>query len=262
VVDQVRVLAEDLPFPPSVEDFYPPPLVPGAYPWLTKFTLLVWVAVALLVVFFLLAYRRPRLVPTRAQWFAESLYGFVRDGVSKEVIGHEGLRFAPYLATLFLFILVTNIFGIIPLIQISPNAHIAYPILLAVISYALFIYLGMRRHGFLKYMKLSLIPPAPWWILPLVIPIEFFSTFVLRPITLSLRLFANMFAGHILLLVFTLGGFALLAADNFLLKGVSVVSWAMAIVLTFFEVLVALLQAYVFTVLTAAYVQGALAEEH
>jgi F-type H+-transporting ATPase subunit a len=256
------VLAEGAPWPPSVEDFFPPPLVSGAGAWLTKFTLLVWVAVAALIIFFLLAYRNPRLVPTKAQWLAESIYGFVRDGLSREVIGHEGLRFAPYLASLFVFLMVTNVFGIIPFIQISPNSHIAFPIILAIISYVMFIYLGIRKHGLGPYLKLTLIPPAPAYVLPLVIPIEFFSTFVLRPITLSLRLFANMFAGHILLLVFTLGGFVLLAVNNVLVKPIGVVSWLMAIVLTFFELLVALLQAYVFVILTAAYIQGSLAEEH
>ncbi len=258
----VALVQGDVPFPPSVKDIFTPSIVGHDNPWLTKFTLLVWAGVAVSLVLFLVAYRAPKLVPTKGQWLAESLYSFVRDGVAKEVVGHEGLRFAPYLASLFVFILVTNIFGIIPFIQISPNAHIAFPLTLALLSYVMYLYLGVRKHGLLKYLKLSLIPPAPIGMMPLLIPIEFFSVFVLRPLTLSLRLFANMFAGHMLLLVFTLGGFALLAANNPLVQGISVVSWLMAIVLTFFEVLVAGLQAYVFTVLTASYVQGALAEDH
>ena len=155
-----------------------------------------------------------------------------------------------------------DLFGIIPFIQISPNAHIAFPIVLAVISYVMFIYLGVRRHGAVKYLKNALIPPAPWFILPLLIPIEFFSTFIVRPFTLALRLFANMFAGHMILLVFTLGGFALLNAESVFIKPISLLSWAMAIALTFLEALVIVLQAYVFVVLTSSYVSGALAEEH
>ncbi len=247
-------------FPPSVEDIFLPGI--GGSTWLTKFTLMVWFAVALIIVFFLASYRKPRLVPTKMQWMAESIYSFVRDGVAKEVIGAEGVKFAPYLTSVFLFVFLTNIFGIIPFLQISPNAHIAYPIILAVVSWLMFIYLGVRKHGFFKYMKLSLIPDAPLYMMPLLIPIEFFSTFILRPVTLSLRLFANMFAGHMLLLVFTLGGFALLGANNIAIQSVSVLSWAMAIVLTMFEAIVALLQAYVFIILTASYVQGALADEH
>jgi F-type H+-transporting ATPase subunit a len=261
VLGQAAVLADGIPFPPDVEDFYLPSLIHGAGPWLTKFTLLVWLAVAVIIVFFLVTYRDPQLVPTKKQWLAESIYGFARNSVAGDMIGHEGLRFAPYLTTLFCFVLVTNLFGIIPFIQVSPNSHIAFPVVLALVSWILFIYLGVRRHGFLKYMKIALIPPAPWFILPLLIPIEFFSTFLVRPFTLAVRLFANMFAGHIILLVFTLGGFAMLNANG-LLAPVSVLSWLLAIALTFLEALVAMLQAYVFIVLTSSYIQGALAEEH
>jgi F-type H+-transporting ATPase subunit a len=261
VLGQAAVLAGGIPFPPSVDDFYLPSLIHGAGPWLTKFTLLVWLAVAAIIVFFLVTYRDPQLVPTGKQWLAESIYGFARNSVANEMIGHEGVRFAPYLTTLFCFVLVTNFFGIIPFIQVSPNSHIAFPIVLALVSWILFISLGVRRHGFVKYMKIALIPPAPWFILPLLIPIEFFSTFLVRPFTLAVRLFANMFAGHVILLVFTLGGFAMLNANG-LLAPVSVLSWLLAIALTFLEALVAMLQAYVFIVLTSSYVQGALAEEH
>jgi F-type H+-transporting ATPase subunit a len=255
------LLASDVHFPPTVEEFFPPALF-GLEGWLTKFTIFAWVAVALLIVFFLVAYRRPTLVPSRLQWMAESVYGFARDGIATPMLGHEGVKFAPYFATLLSFILLTNLFGIIPGIQMSVNSHIAFPIVLAVISYVMFNYLGIRRYGFIKYMKHSLIPNAPWFILPLLIPIEFFSTFIVRPVTLSLRLFANMFAGHMILAVFTLGGFALLNAESVFIKPISILSWAMAIALTFLEALVILLQAYVFVVLTSSYISGALAEEH
>jgi F-type H+-transporting ATPase subunit a len=208
------------------------------------------------------SYRKPQLVPTKKQWLAESLYGFVRNNISVDMIGPRGVNFAPYLTTLFCFVLVMNFFSIVPLIQISPNSHIAFPAILAVISYVMFIYIGSRHHGgFFKYFKAALIPPAPWFILPLLIPIEFFSTFLVRPFSLAVRLFANMFAGHMLLLVFTLGGFAMISANAWLAP-VSVISWIMTIALTFLEFLVICLQAYVFTVLTASYVQGAIADEH
>jgi len=171
------------------------------------------------------------------------------------------VRFAPYFATLFVFILLTNLWAIIPFVQISPNSHIAFPVILAVISYVLFIYQGLRRFG-LRYFRNTLILPAPWYVQPILIPIEFASTFLIRPFTLAVRLFANMFAGHVILLVFTLGGFVLLNSDALFLKPISLLSWAMAIALTFLEALVAILQAYVFVVLTSSYLQGALAEEH
>ncbi|WP_045742505.1 MULTISPECIES: F0F1 ATP synthase subunit A [Actinoplanes] len=262
MIGQSTVLAAE--FPPSVEDFYLPSILPwGAENnyWFTKVTLLVWVAVALIIVFFLVSYRKPQLVPTKKQWMAESAYGFVRNNIAVEMIGPAGVRFAPYLTTLFLFILVNNFFGIVPLVQISPMSHIAFPAILAVISYVMFIYVGMRHHGPLKYFKHALIPPAPWFILPLLVPIELFSNFIVRPFSLAVRLFANMFAGHMLLLVFTLGGFAMINA-NALLAPISLLSWVLTIALTMLEFLVICLQAYVFTVLTASYVQGSLADEH
>jgi F-type H+-transporting ATPase subunit a len=248
-------------FPPSVEEFFLPGL--GGQPWISKITVLLWVGIALVILFFLIAYRSPKLVPTKGQWVAESIYGMVRDGVAKETIGHEGLRFAPYLTSLFLFILVSNLWGIIPLAQLSPMSHIAFPALLGMLSWVLYNYVGIRKHGFLKYMRLNTLPPgSPWWIAPVLVPMEFFSNLIIRPITLAIRLFANMFAGHLILLVFTLGGFALLGANAVLLKPISLVSWLLAILLTVFEAVIAVLQAYVFVILTAAYLQGALAEEH
>ena len=254
----------DVPFPPSVEDFYLPSILPwGEHDnyWFTKITALVWLTTALIIIFFLVSYRKPQLVPTKKQWIAESVYGFVRNNVAVEMIGPAGVRFAPYLTTLFTFILLNNFWGIVPLVQISPNSHIAFPAFLAIISYLMFIIVGIRHHGVVKYFKTALIPPAPWFILPLLIPIEFFSNFLVRPFSLAVRLFANMFAGHMLLLVFTLGGFAMLNANAWFLP-FSLLSWVLTIALTFLEFLVICLQAYVFTVLTASYVQGALADEH
>ncbi|MDT5029922.1 MAG: F-type H+-transporting ATPase subunit a [Actinoplanes sp.] len=265
MTDPSIVLAADVPFPPKVEDFYLPSILPwdthDSY-WFTKITALMWISVAILIIYFLVSYRKPKLVPTKKQWLAESLYGFVRNNISIEMIGPRGVQFAPYLTTLFCFVLLMNLWAIVPVAQISPNSHIAFPAILAVTSYVMFIYIGSRKHGgFFKYLKFALVPPAPWFILPLLIPIEFFSTFLVRPFSLAVRLFANMFAGHMLLLVFTLGGFAMINA-NLWFTPFSIVSWILTIALTFLEFLVICLQAYVFTVLTASYVQGAIADEH
>lgn len=257
---QMIVLA-DTPFPPGVEDFYLPSILPwgGSDNWFTKITLMIWLSVAILILYFLISYRNPQLVPSKKQWIAESIYGFVRNNIAVEMIGREGVRFAPYLATLFCYIFLNNLWGIIPFFQISPNSHIAFPIILALISWVLFIYLGFKKHG-IGYIKHALVPPAPWFILPILVPIEFFSNFIVRPFSLAVRLFANMFAGHMLLLVFTLGGFAMISA-NPLLAPVSVLSWIMTVALTFLDFAVIALQAYVFTVLTASYIQGSLADE-
>ncbi|MCH7231428.1 F0F1 ATP synthase subunit A [Glycomyces sp. L485] len=230
----------------------------------TTITFAVWLTVAVLIVFFLWAYRKPRIVPTKRQWLAESAYGFIRNTVAIDLLGKQtGVRFAPYLATLFFFILIMNFWAIVPGVQISPNAHIAFPATLGVISWLIYNYVGIKKHGFVGYMKMTCVPPgAPWFIYPLLIPIEFLQNIILRPVTLALRLFANMFAGHLILLVFILGGFELLNSENIFIQGLSVFSFAMGIAMTLFELIVILLQAYVFTLLTGMYIQGSLADEH
>jgi len=261
VTGQTIVLAAEVPFPPSVEDFFLPAIVGGHNSvWFTKITALLWISVAAIIIFFLVTYRKPQLVPTKKQWIAESIYGFVRNNIAVDMLGKRGINFAPYLTTLFVFILLMNFWAIVPFAQISPNSHIAFPAMLAVISWVLFIYVGFQRHG-IGYLKIAMVPPAPWFILPILVPIEFFSNFIVRPFSLAIRLFANMFAGHMLLLVFTLGGFAMIN-QNLWLAPVSVLSWLMTIALTFLDFAIIVLQAYIFTVLTASYVQGSLAEGH
>jgi F-type H+-transporting ATPase subunit a len=259
---QLSLLAQDTPhwWPPKVGDFF----LPGfAYPWVTKFTVMVWIAVAIVLVFFVAGYRKPKVVPGRWQWLTESVYSFGRDGIGQDIIGPDGVRFAPYLVSLLSFIAVMNIFGILPFFQIAPTAHIAIPVALALVSYVLYISVGIQRHGLLKFLKMMAVPPgAPWYMLPLLVPLELLQNFVTQPFTLSVRLFANMFAGHFILLVFTLGGFLLLNAGPVFIKPLSIIAWLLTIAVTFLELLVAVLQAYVFAILNAVYLQRSLAEEH
>jgi F-type H+-transporting ATPase subunit a len=121
----------------------------------------------------------------------------------------------------------------------------------------------MRKHGFVKYVRMNLFPPGmPWWLYFILTPLEFFQVFITQPLTLAVRLFANMFAGHLILLVFTLGGFVLLGSGNIALAATGVISFAFAVLLTLFELIVAVLQAYVFAVLSAVYFGNALADDH
>jgi len=251
---------------PGVDEFYPKPIiefsVAGIDFQFTRIMLLCWLITAVILAVMVAAVRRPQLVPSKVQWMGESAYSFVRDGIAREVIGVEGLRFAPYLATLFLFILGNNLLGIVPFAQIAPTSKIAIPAFLAIISWVMFNYVGIRQHGFVKYFKdILFMPGVPKPMYILVTPIEVFSTLIVRPFTLAVRLFANMFAGHLLLLVFTLGAAYLLTVGN-VSAVFAPVSFGMAIIMTFFELLVEALQAYVFTILTATYLAGALAEEH
>src|SRR5712691_1397543 len=242
---------------PGTDAFNPTPLwtfeVAGLHFQITRIMLVSWIITVVVIAVMVASVRRPRLVPNRLQWAGESAYSFIRDGVAREVIGAEGLRFAPYLATVFLFILANNILGIIPLVQIAPTSRIAVPAFLAAISWVLFLSLGIRRHGFVPYFRDMLFPPGvPKPMYVLITPIEFLSTVIVRPFTLAVRLFANMFAGHLLLLVFALGTTYLLTVGNFSVVFFPV-SFLMSVVMTFFELLVEALQAYIFTVLTAVY---------
>ncbi|MFI5931502.1 F0F1 ATP synthase subunit A [Actinoplanes sp. NPDC051494] len=266
LTESPTVLASE--FPPGVESFDYKSLIPSFVgdfwePAFTKIALLTWLTVAILIIFFLVAYRKPQIVPTKGQWMAESIYGMVRNNIAVDVIGKEGVRFAPYLASLFVFILMNNLWGIIPLAQISPASHIAYPIALAAFTYVVYIYAGVRKQGLGKYIKNSIwVSGAPLWVQPILVPIEFFQVAILRPATLAIRLFANMFAGHMILLVFTLGGLALFESTTVALKPVAFLSWGMAIVMTLFELFILALQAYVFTLLTATYLQSSVSEAH
>lgn len=270
MTDSAIVLAEgDSHFPPGIHSFDFADWFSGLSDtalthMFTTITFGVWATVAILIAFFVWAYRKPQIVPTKKQWIAESAYGFIRNTVAIDLMGKkDGVRFAPYLATLFLFILFTNFWAIVPGIQISPNAHIAFPATLAVLSWVIYMWIGVKQHGLVKFFKMTCVPPgAPAFIYPLLIPIEFLQNIILRPVTLALRLFANMFAGHLILLVFILGGFEMLNSGNIFIQGLSVFSFAMGIAMTFFELIVILLQAYVFTLLTGMYIQGSLADEH
>jgi F-type H+-transporting ATPase subunit a len=251
---------------PSVLEFFPKPLATfdllGVHFAITRITVILWIALILMVVFFLRATRNMTLVPRRTQWFGESAYSFIRDGVAREVIGTEGMRFAPFLSALFFIIVVNNVMGIIPFAQISPMGRFAFPVVLAAAAYVLFNYIGIRQQGFAQYFKSNLFPPGvPKPLYVLVTPIEIASTFIFRPFTLAVRLFANMLAGHLLLAVFATGTVYLVTVGNFSAI-FSPVSFLMTVVMTFFELLIELLQAYVFTVLAATYISGAMEAEH
>lgn len=248
--------------PPSSHDFELPAYF-GDNILFTKPTLLMVISIVLISTFFILAARKRQLVPGKLQFAGESVYDFVRNGVARDVIGKDFQKFAPYLVTLFAFLLVNNIYGIIPFAQFPTMSRIGFPIVLALFSWLIFNYVGIKKHGVYQYFKQMMFPPGvPKPVYILLAPIEFVSTVLVRPVTLALRLFANMFAGHLLLLVFILGGEYMLHNESTFLNIMSPLAFGMGIVLTFFEALVQVLQAYIFTLLTALYIAGALADEH
>ena len=258
----VRLSAEGEGFvPPSSNDFNLPPIF-GDNAFTTKPIVMVFFSVILISIFFIAASRKAAVVPSKLQFAGESIYAFVRNDLARDVIGHEFMRFVPYLFTLFTFILTNNLFGIVPLLQFPTMSRVSFPYVLAVFTFVVFHYVGIRKQGLGKYLKdIMFMPGVPKPVYILLTPIELATFFLVRPLTLSLRLFANMFAGHLLVLVFIMGGDHLLKGVIGL-KLVSPFAFAFGIGLTFFEFMVQCLQAYIFTLLTALYIAGALADEH
>ena len=258
----VRLSAEGEGFvPPSSNDFNLPPIF-GDNAFTTKPIVMVFFSVILISIFFIAASRKAAVVPSKLQFAGESIYAFVRNDLARDVIGHEFMRFVPYLFTLFTFILTNNLFGIVPLLQFPTMSRDSFPYVLAVFTFVVFHYVGIRKQGLGKYLKdIMFMPGVPKPVYILLTPIELATFFLVRPLTLSLRLFANMFAGHLLLLVFIMGGDHLFKGVIGL-KLVSPFAFAFGIGLTFFEFMVQCLQAYIFTLLTALYIAGALADEH
>ncbi len=227
---------------------------------LNRASLLMIVAAIVVLALFLIAFRRPRLVPKGLQNAMEAVVEFVRNGIALEVMGRDGLPWVPFLATMFVFIFVNNIFEILPLIHFPTTSRMAIPPLLAILSYVLFIGAGIKRHR-LGFFKDALFPPGvPAALYVLVTPIEFVSTFLVRPVTLTVRLLANMVAGHLILTIFFLGT-AYLALKPATIP-FAIPAFGLGIFLMIFEILVSVLQAYIFTILTAVYVGLAIHPEH
>ena len=233
---------------------------------LTKASLLLLLGAVVAYLFLAVTSRRKAVVPTKSQYLGEQAYTFIRNGVAQDIIGSkEYRRYVPLLVSLFFFIVVNNLFGVVPLLAFSPFSRVSFAYGLALLVWLIYNGIGIMHKGFLGYLKHSTVPSGvPVWILPLLIPLEFLSNILIRPVTLSLRLFANMFAGHLLLVLFSTGGAYLLitATGSFVLKPAGVLAFALGVAIGFLEIVVALLQAYVFTLLTAQYISGALASEH
>jgi F-type H+-transporting ATPase subunit a len=248
--------------PPSPSEFYQPLI--GHGDWTITLPMVVLAISLVLICWFLVATtRRAAVVPGKGQWLTESLYNFVRNGVARDIIGsHDFLKFVPVLFSLFSLILVNNLFGIIPPVQYPTMSRIGFPIALTLIVFVIYHAVGIRKNGAWGHIKHMIPPGLPKPIYVLIIPLELLTYFVTRPLTLALRLFGNMFAGHMLLLLFITGGEYMLLHGSFGLKIAGVGSFIMAFVLTVFEALIEFLQAYIFTLLAATYIAGSLADEH
>ena len=234
------------------------------FPTFNKIALIAVAAAVIGTLIFLLAGSKDaKSAPKGIRNFAESIVEFIENGIIMQTMGRDGLGWTPFLLSLFSFIYLCNVPGIIPFLQMPATARMALPLFLSLLVWVVFIVTGFKHQG-LAYIKNSLFPPGvPKALYILVAPIEFISTFLVRPFSLTVRLFANMLAGHILLVTFGLLSEALFQAKgNPALIPVGVLPLFMLIFLTGFEVLVAFLQAYIFTILTAVYIGGAAHPEH
>ncbi|MFN8077149.1 MAG: F0F1 ATP synthase subunit A [Kineosporiaceae bacterium] len=248
---------------PGSSDFWQPLIGDGAWA-ITRPMFVILLSVVLVGGFLLVATRNLSVVPGRRQFLVEGVYGLVRNGLAKDVIGsHDFLKFVPLLFTQFLLILVNNLFGVIPPIQFPTFSRYGFAVAVTLVTFVVYHAVGFRKHGPVGYFT-GLVPKGlPWWIVWFVWLLEVMTFFITRPLTLSMRLFANMFAGHMLLLVFILGGeYMLLHGSNPGIQAGSIAAFLLGIVMTFFEMFVQFLQAYVFVLLSAMYIAGNLADEH
>lgn len=250
---------------PSIVDFFPPPILFEGTPFeLNRLQLVRIVAAVVLVIVFVVAARRAKLVPGRFQNVIEMGLDFVRVNIAEEILGKERAReHVALLTTMFFAILAFNLTGIVPGLNIAGTSLIGLPVLLALWAYVRYLSAGVKAQGLGGFLKASLFPPGvPWFMYVLLTPIEFLTVFIIRPATLAIRLMANMVAGHLMLvLCFSATQYFLLDASG-AMKGFSAVTLSAGIAMTLFELFVGALQAYIFVVLTAVYISLSVEEEH
>lgn len=226
-------------------------------------TFLILLTLVLVIALFFFAFRKPKVVPGKLQALMELGIQFVREQIALPMLGHDADRFMPLLASFFFFILIANFFEVIPGVNFAPTSRVAIPLFLATVSWVTYNGVGIAKHGFFGYLRHTcIISEAPGWLrYSLLMLIEFVSNIVVRPITLTVRLTANFLAGHFLLAIFFLGTIFFLkdGPKTWIFAGFSA---PLAVVLVGFEIFVAVLQAFIFAILSASYIGQALAEGH
>lgn len=230
---------------------------------LNKVGIIAVLAALISIVIFLIAARADGLkAPRGVRNLAETIIEFVENQIVLPTMGHDGLRWTPFMLSLFLFIYLCNLPGIIPAFFYMPaTARLAIPFFLAMVVWIVFICVGFKHQG-LKYIGHLLWPPGvPVALKPLVGIIEFVSVIFVRPFSLTIRLFANLFAGHILLVTFALLTDELWRGD-WALKPLFILPFFMLLFITSFEVLVGFLQAYIFAMLAGVYISTSMHAEH
>ncbi len=209
----------------------------------TNSALYMVIATFLIITFMIFSTRKKSLIPSRIQTIAEILFNFINDLI-KGSIGDEGQKFFPLIFSLFTFILICNFLGMTPY-GFTSTSQVAVTLSIAILCFLIITIYAIYRNKLSGFIHMFLPSGVPWWMSPLIFLIELFS-FLIRPITLSVRLFANMVAGHVLLKV--IAGFIISLGGIF-----AILPFAFSIVMTGFELFVAVLQAYIFAILVCAY---------
>jgi F-type H+-transporting ATPase subunit a len=245
---------------PSINDFYFSPLFKvGSYSF-TKPTLLMLLSVIIVLAFFWSAFSKPKLVPRGMQNLGEMAILAIRDQILRPSLGRKGDSYLPFLVSLFFFIYIMNVMELIPVLQFPVPARIGFVWPLVFVVYFLYLYLGFKHQGLLGYFKTMIPPGVPAPIYIILVPVELLRFFIFQPFTLGVRLFGNMFAGHLLLTIFTVATWYLLSLSVGLLYAAG--SFFLAIFVFLLEILVTLLQAFIFTTLTATYIASSVEPAH
>lgn len=245
---------------PGPADFDLPAIAGGV----TKPMVQIVLMAIVVAVLFWSASRKRALVPGKLQYVGEMGYGFVRNNIARDILGQKDfMKFVPYLFTIFMLVLFNNLLASVPFFQFPTFSRAGLVYALAGISWLVYIGAGVAKHGFLGYLKHTCVPKGvDAYMLPLLVPLEFISNILVRPLTLGLRLLCNMFAGHLLLMLFALGGEHLVIELGGAYAIPGILSWVLFIIIAFLELLIQFLQAYVFVLLNALYIQSSLADDH
>lgn len=242
---------------PTAEDFFPPAIFgEGTFYEFNRIMMVRVIATVALCVLFLLAARNVKLVPGRGQGIAEIALDFVRVNVSEEVLGKErGKAWVPLLSVIFFGVFAMNITGVVPGLNIAGASVVGFPLVVAVVAWIAFMVAGIRAHGAWHFYRDQIFTPGvPWPLYFILAPIELVSTFLLRPLTLTIRLLANMMSGHFLLVLCFAATNALFLEASPPLKPLGLLTLGASFAFYGLEIFIAALQAYIFALLTAVYI--------
>ena len=225
----------------------------------TKPEVLAILVTLVVIVFFWVAFAKPKMIPGKTQSIGEMAILAVRDQVIRPQLGAKGDKYLAYISAMFFWILLCNLIELVPILQFPVMSRIGFVLPMMLIMYVLYWYQGFKTKGFIGYFR-SWIPQVPLFVLPLLILIEVAKYVIIQPFTLAIRLFANMFAGHLLLSIFMVATWYLAGAS------IGLVYAAGSLFMVFFvfllEILVGLLQAFIFTTLISSYLADSLEYHH